>query len=135
MVVEISKEQKAALAEKVALCVAFIQDTVQPHLVDGDTVSVVVSDTLELLISNKSMSVCIYNRMDLYVTVLTLKKTACLVEAEKTKKKKFLCEDYPELAVEFLKNWEKTKAYLEKQVADKNKKVDDLNNFVTSFQL
>ena len=135
MVVEISKEQKALLAEKVALCVAFIKDTVQPHLVDGDTVSVVISDSLELLVSNKSVSVCIYSRMDLYLTVLTFKKMACLVESEKTKKMRFLCEDYPELAVEFLKNWEKTKAYLEKQVADKNKKVDDLNNFVSTFRL
>ena len=135
MVVEISKEQKAALAEKVALCVDFIKDTVQPHLVDGDTISVVMSDNLELLVSNKAMSVCIYKRKDLYVTVLSFKKTACLVESDKTKKKKFLCEDYPELAVEFLKNWEKAKTYLEKQVADKNKKVDELNDFVTSFKL
>ncbi len=135
MVVEISKEQKAALAEKVALCVDFIKETVQPHLVDGDTVSVVLSDNLELLVSNKSLSVCIYKRKDLYITVLSLKKMACLEETGKSRKKKFLCEDYPELAVEFLKNWEKAKTYLEKQVADKNKKVDELNNFVTSFKL
>ena len=135
MVVEISKEQKALLAEKVALCVDFIKDTVQPHLVDGDTIPVVVSDDLELLVSNKSLFVRIYTRMDLYLTVLTLKKTACLVESEKTKKMKFLCEDYPELAVEFLKHWDKVKGYLELQVSEKVKKVDDLDKFVSGFQL
>ena len=135
MVVEISNEQKAVLAEKISLCVEFLKENIQPHLVSGDTVSVSVGVNLDLIITNKSLYVQELREVDLFIWEYTSKHTVYLEKDEKSKKKKFICEDFPELAVEFLRNWEKAKTYLLNEVANKKKKISELDNFIDNFQL
>lgn len=135
MVIEFSNEQKANLAAKVALCVEFLKQEVQPHLISTDKVSVSVGPNLELIITSKELYVKEARVVLLVLFEPTFTRTIYLEKYEKTKKKKFICDDFPELAVEFLKNWEKAKAYLMKEVAKKVKKVDELNSFIDGFQL
>ena len=63
------------------------------------------------------------------------KRTLHLENPGRKNAKKYICEAAPELAVEFLKNWEKAKVALVAQVAAKTKQVDELNRFVDDFKL
>lgn len=135
MVVEITKEQKTQLAEKIGLCVDFLKKEVQPHLVPTDTVSVVVSDELELFITSKKLYVKVADPLSLGFVEIPVSRIVYLEKQEKSKKKKYICEFFPELAVEFLKNWNKTKDRLINEIATKVKKEEDLNNFIDSFKL
>lgn len=135
MVVEITKEQKAQLAEKIGMCVDYLKKEVQPHLVPTDTVSVVVGIDSELFITNKNLYVKESRLISLGFWEPSVSRVVYLEPQEKSKKKKYICEDFPELAVEFLKNWQKTKEFLSSEVAKKVKKEDDLNNFIDDFKL
>lgn len=137
MVVEISNEQKVEIAEKIALCVEFLKKEIQPHLVVSDKISVEVSSDLDLFITHNNLYVqetCVISLPfwePCYTRTLYLEKP----ERKNNKKKKFICENRPELAVEFLKGWEKTKLQLLTEVSEKIKKVDTLNNFINDFKL
>lgn len=136
MVVEISKAQKEVLSEKIKLCVDFLKNEVQHHLVSTDKISVSVGVDIDLFITSKDLYVVETRLVPILFMEPSFTRTMYLEKPEKkSKKKKYICEDYPELAVEFLKNWEKAKAFLMEEVAKKVKKVDDLNSFIDNFQL
>lgn len=133
MKVEISKSQKEALGEKLTLCVSFIKSKVQPHIIKGDTIIVNMGDMLDLCITDTKLYVyepkTIIPGLDLYA------KKVMYLEKDRKHARKYICDACPELAVEFLKNWDKAKAELVRQVKDKTNKVDELNEFVDSFEI
>lgn len=135
MVVEITKEQKTQLAEKTELCVDYLKKEVQPHLVPTDTLSVAVSADLELFITSKNLFVKAAAPISLGFWEIPFSRVVYLEKQTKSKKKKYICEFFPELAVEFLKNWDKTKDRLINEIATKVKKEEDLNSFIDSFKL
>lgn len=138
MIVEISNEQKVEIAEKIALCVEFLKHEVQPHLVVSDKISVTVTPDLDLFITHKDLYVketcvlCLPFWEPCYTRTLYLEKPE---RKSRKKSKKFICDNYPEQAVEFLKGWEKAKLHLLEEVSDKIKRVDILNNFINDFKL
>lgn len=137
MIVKISDEQKAEIAEKLLLCVAFLKQEIQPHMVVSDKISVNVSPDLELFISRDDLYVKETRIISLpfwepcYTRTLYLEKP----EKKKSKKKKFICDSCPELAIDFLKGWEKAKLKLLEEVTDKIKRVDALNSIINDFKL
>ena len=134
MKVEISKTQKEALGLKVGLCVNFIKTEVQPHLVRTDKLTIPMGEILDLCITSKEIYVVRTRVVSFFVDFYF--KTVLQLEKQPHKKvNKYICEGYPEMAVEFLKHWEKAKAVLIDEVLDKNKKVSDLDKFVDNFQL
>lgn len=134
MKIEISKEQKEALGEKIGLCVAFLKNEVQPHIVKSDSLEVAMGDVLDLHITSSKIYVTeaktIIPGIDFYT-----KRTLLLENLGRKESKKYICEVAPELAVEFLKNWEKAKSFLSSQVSDKKKQVDKLDQFVNDFTI
>ena len=138
MVVEISNEQKAEIAEKIELCVEFLKQEVQPHLVVSDKISVSVTPDLDLFITHKDLYVKETRVISLpfwepcYTRTLYLEKPA---RKKSKKNKKYICDNFPEQAVEFLKGWEKAKLQLLEEVSDKIQKVDNLNDFINGFRL
>lgn len=134
MKVEISKEQKEALGKKIDLCVDFLKKEVQPHVVKSDILEVFVQEELFLFVTSSKIyataSVPVIPGVD-----LCLKKVLLLENPGRKQAKKYICEANPELAVVFLKNWERVKSQLIAQVAEKTKKVDELNQFVDNFEL
>lgn len=134
MKVEISKEQKLVLGEKINLCVDFLKKQIQPHLVVKDCIVIPMGDILDLYISQKEIFVIKTQVISLGVDFF-LKKKLFLEKPGRKKAKKYICEACPELAVDFLKHWEEAKLELMSQVNDKNKKINDFNNFVDGFRL
>ena len=138
MIVKISEEQKAEIAGKISLCVAFLKQEVQPHMVVSDKISVNVSPDLELFVSRDDLYVKETRVISLpfwepcYTRTLYLEKPS---SKKNKRKKKFICDCCPELAVDFLKGWEKAKLKLIDEVLDKKKRVDTLNNFINDFKL
>lgn len=134
MKVEISKEQKEALGEKIGLCVAFLKNEVQPHIVKTDAIEVAMGDVLDLHITSSKIFVteakAVIPGIDFYT-----KRTLLLENLGRKDAKKYICEAAPVLAVEFLKNWEKAKIFLNSQLSNKKKQVEDLNRFVEDFRL
>ncbi len=135
MVVEISKEQKEMLSKKLSLCVDFIKNEVQPHMVANDKISFAVGSTLELVITSKEMYLKNSKVISLVLWEPELAKVYYLEKQEKSKKKKYVCDVFPELAVEFLKNWEKAKEFLLNEVSSKKTKEENLNSFINDFKL
>lgn len=134
MKVEISKEQKAALGNKISLCVEFLKQEVQPHLISSDKVIVPMGEILDLCITSKKIYVVKTRILSLF-TDIYLRQTLTLEKKDRKDSKKYICDRYPELAVDFLKHWEEAKNRLIKEVIDKNKKINDLNSFVDQFVL
>ena len=134
MKVEISKEQKEALGEKIGLCLAFLKEEIQPHIVKADSIEVAMGDVLDLHITNSKIYVTEAKNILPFVDFYK-KRTLLLENLGRKDSKKYICEAAPELAVEFLKNWEKAKTFLSSQVSNKKKQVDDLNRFVEDFKL
>lgn len=133
MNVEISKEQKEALAEKVSLCVEFLKREIQPHLTSKDNIEISMGDILDLCLTSKEIYVR-STRM-FYVGIDIPVRKVLYLEKDRKTAKKYLCDVYPELAVDFLKNWDKAKEQLLRDVADKEKRVNEFNSFVDNFKL
>lgn len=134
MKVEISKAQKEALGQKINLCVDFLKTEVQPHLVRSDKLMIPMGEILDLCITSKEIYI-VRTRVVSFFIDFYLKTVLQLEKQPRKKAKKYICEGHPELAVEFLKHWDKAKAQLIDEVLDKNKRVSDLDKFVDSFQL
>lgn len=134
MKVEISKEQKEALGQKIAMCVDFLKSEVQVHMVKSDTIIVSMGDFLDLYISCNKIYVTETKVLNLGFDFYR-KRTYYLEKLDPKKAKRYICDAAPELAVDFLKNWEPAKNALIAQVSDKKKKVNALNEFVDGFQL
>lgn len=134
MKVEISKAQKEALGNKIDLCVAFLKKEVQPHLVPTDKLVIAMGEVLDLCITSKEIYV-IKTRAVSCIATFYVRSSLLLERPGRKNSKKYICEDYPELAVEFLKHWDKAKQVLSKEVQAKEKEVSDLDNFVDSFRL
>ena len=134
MKVEISKEQKAALGTKVSLCADFLKNEIQPHIVKGDVIAVSMGDYLDLYISHDKIHVK-ETKIYSFGIDIPLKRLFFLEKSDRKQAKKYICDAAPELAVEFLKNWENAKTALKKQVSDKMSKVDELDRFVEGFKL
>lgn len=134
MKVEISKAQKEALGQKINLCVTFLKNEVQPHIVKSDTIVVNMSDYLDLYITNSRIYVTetkpLIPGIDLY-----RKRVLFLERPVRKNASKYICEACPDRALEFLKNWDRAKATLSQQVEEKKKQVEDFNRFVDDFQL
>lgn len=134
MKVEISKEQREVLGQKIALCVDFLKKQIQPHLADKDSVVVEMGEVLDLHISKEEIYLTQTKVINLGFELYS-KSKIFLEKTDRKKAKKYICDVYPEMAVEFLKNWEETKRKLMIQVNEKNKKLDDISRFVDSFRL
>ena len=134
MKVEISKEQRVVLGEKLSLCVDFLKTQIQPHLIDKDCILIPMGDVLDLYISKREIYAIKTDIIAPGVNIF-LKKKLLLERPSREKAKKYICESNPELAVDFLKHWEEVKLELMSQVNDKNKKISDFNSFVDGFKL
>lgn len=135
MVVEISKEQKEMLSQKIALCVEFIKNEVQPHMVSKDKITFAMNPLLELIITSKDIYVNNSRVVSFLFWEPCFSKLFYLEKQERSKKKKYICEESPELAVEFLRCWGKAKEFLSNEVSVKITKVDSLNSFIDDFKL
>lgn len=135
MTIEISKEQKEVIAGKIAMCLDFLKSEVQPHLIHKDKIVVDAGDTLELHITDTDICVKEVRVVSFGVDV-TLKKTFTLEKDKRNSKKNknYICESHPEAAIDFLKHWESVKATLMVEVAEKNKEVDKINDFIENFK-
>lgn len=134
MKVEISKEQKEALSKKIALCVDFLKLEVQPHMVNSDLITISMGEVMELCVTSKEVYIINLKPINIGIE-LCYKRKLSLDKHGSKKAKKYICDVCPELAVEFLRNWEKVRDKLMSEVIEKEKKVKDLNSFVDSFQL
>lgn len=134
MEVEISKEQRQALGEKVGLCVAFLKEVIQPHLIKRDKIVIPMGEVLDLCITSKELYVTRTWVVNLFIDFY-FRKVLYLEKIDRKKAKKYICEAYPELAVDFLKHWDKAKQELLEQLTVRNKQIEDLDNFVSSFRL
>ena len=134
MKVEISKKQKEALGEKIGLCVDYLKKEVQPHIVKSDSIAVAMGEVLDLHITSSKIYVtaakAVVPGIDFYT-----KRTLLLENLGRKDAKKYICEAAPELAVEFLKNWEKAKISLTAQIDDKNTQVNKLDQLVNDFKI
>lgn len=135
MKVEISKEQKEALGKKIALCVDFLKKEVQPHLIPSDKIEIGMGDVLDLYITSKSIYVTKTRVINLFIIDFPIRRTLFLEKNDRKQAKKYICDVFPELAVDFLKNWEKAKIKLMKDVFDKTEEIKKLDQFVDSFKL
>lgn len=134
MKVEISKEQQEALGQKIAMCLDFLRKNIQPHLVVSDTVVKPMGDVLDLWITPKEIYVT-RTRVVNMVFDFEVKKKLLLEKTSRKMSKYYICEAFPELAVEFLQHWERVKADLLLEVGEKNAKIDKLDKFVNDFKL
>lgn len=134
MKVEISRAQKEALGEKIALCVDFLKTEVQPHLVKSDKLTIPMSDILDLCITSKDIYV-VRTRVISFFIEFCFKTTLQLEKQPRNKAKKYICEKCPELAVEFLKYWDKAKSALVDDVIAKEKQVQALDSIIRGFRL
>ena len=147
MNIEISKEQKASLAEKMALCVEFLKKEVQPHLTSTDKVVLSACNSfsfgkeLELHITSKTLSIIEINSrvigFDFFSFDMPSKHKYTLEKKNSNSKnnKQYICEAYPEAAIEFLKNWDNIKNNLMTEVNLKKQEVDKINNFIDNFEI
>ena len=134
MEVEITREQKDALAKKIGLCVDFLKTEVQPHLIPSDKLKIEMSEILDLYITRSELYV-VRNRTVNFLTDINLKSNFYLEKLDRKKSKQFICDACPELAVDFLKHWPVAKNRLIDEVVAKNKKISELNDFVDNFEI
>lgn len=134
MKVEISKAQRELLGTKVSLCLNFLKEQIQPHLVSKDRLVIPMGEVLDLCITEAEIYIIRTRVVSLGVDVF-LKSRLYLDKSNRKKAKKYICEACPELAVEFLKHWDSAKRELMGQVNEKNKQIADFHSFVNGFQL
>lgn len=134
MKVEISKEQKDALGEKIGLCVDYLKKEIQPHIVKSDSIEVAMGEVLDLHITSTRLYVT-ESRPIISSIGIYSKRTLLLENLGRKESKKYICEAAPEMAVEFLKNWEKAKSFLSSQVSNKKKEMDALDQLVNDFTI
>ena len=134
MNIDISREQKEALMGKVELCAEFIKNEVQPFLTSKDNLIISIDDFLDLSVTSQNLYIKQTRIIDLVVFDLTLYKIFFLENNPKTVKK-FICSAAPELAVEFLKQWDKLKYKLNETVIKNTSEKDQLNDFIDTFKV
>lgn len=134
MKVEISKDQRELLGAKVSLCLNFLKEQIQPHLVSKDRIVIPMGEVLDLCITKEECFVIRTRVISLGIDVF-LRTKLYLDKANRKKAKKYICDACPELAVEFLKYWNDAKRELMEQVNEKNKQIADFHSFVNGFQL
>lgn len=144
MNIEISKEQKANLSIKMSLCVDFLKKEIQPHLTRKDRVVVPAGDSgLELCITSSLIYInhcgarsLLPDSISFNLDIPFQKKYSVVKSKNRNKKdKNYICEACPEAAIEFLSHWDKIKTTLLTDVAEKNKKVGAINDFIDNFRL
>lgn len=144
MNIEISKEQKANLSQKMSLCVEFLKKEIQPHLTRKDKIVLPAGDTgLELCITSSVIYINHCGAHSLLPDSLSLsidipfqhKYSVEKCKKHNKKDKNYICEACPEAAIEFLSHWDKIKTTLLTEVAEKNKKVGQINDFIDNFRL
>ena len=134
MNVEISKIQKESISQKLALCVEFLKQHVQPHLMRNEKREIDVCDDLVLCVSADKLYVKCIRFINLGFC-FEFSRILYLDKSKGSNAKKFICDVSPELAVAFLQNWDKTKNELSKLVAEKIKETDSLNQLIDNFKL
>lgn len=134
MNIEISREQKEALSEKIGMCLEFLKTNVQPYLSSTDNVVINMNEFLDLCITRKKICARETHIINLYFVEIPLHKNYYLEKAKKNAKK-YICYAAPRLALDFMHQWEKTKQTLLKQVAEKNEEVSKMNNFINDFEI
>lgn len=132
MNIDISREQKEALAQKVEICVEFIKNDVQPYLTSKDNLVISIADFLDFCLTNKEFYIRQTRVIDLSFFDMPLKKIFYLEKNSKTIKK-YICTATPELAIEFLKQWGNIKRKLKETVINNTSENDTLNNFIDTF--
>lgn len=135
MVFEISKAQKEQLGQRIAWCVKYLEDEIQPHLISKDKIRVCLGESLELFLTDKEMYVKEIKFYNLIVFEFHRSRILYLDKKDRKRAKKYICDVSPESAVEFLKHWEPAKDELNKQVDEKNNKVSEFDKFVDNFKL
>lgn len=143
MNIEISKEQKANLSQKMSLCVDFLKKEIQPHLIRKDKIVLPAGDTgLELCITSSHIYInhcgahsLLPDSVSLSIDIPFQRKYSVESRNKHNKRdKNYICEACPEAAIEFLSYWVKIKATLLAEVAEKNKEVSKINNFIDDFR-
>ena len=134
MKVEISKDQKKHLTDKISLCVEFLKEFIQPHLVSSDKICADAGKFLTLYLTSKELYVIEIRYISLGFDI-PIYRTWYLEKSDRKKAKKYLCDVRPELAVEFLKNWETVRNQLTHEVKVKTDTVNKLDTFIDSFTL
>lgn len=150
MKIKINKEQILNIAEKMLLCVDFLKKEVQPHLIKNDKIVVPVGNEgelelrgdLELHITRKKLYILhiIYYSIgpESWGFAIPQTKPYTLEKNKKCNNKKdsqYICEGFPEAAIEFFKHWDSIKEYLLQEVATKNQEVAKINNVIDNFRL
>lgn len=134
MNIDISKEQKAALSQKVSLCVEYLKKEIQPNLASKDKIILSINDDLDLYLTNKKFYIKQTHILDFNIISFPLYKRFLLEKTSKTSKK-FICTAAPEFALEFLKQWDKMKYRLQEKVIANTAETDQLNDFIDNFKL
>lgn len=132
MNIDISREQKEALTQKVALCAEYIKNEVQPNLASKDNIVINIDEFLDLYLTNKKCYIKQIRIIDFNFFELPLQKVFYLEKISK-KVKKYICTSAPELAVEFLKQWDKIKYKLQEKVIKNTSESKQLNDFIDTF--
>ena len=136
MNIDITKNQQEIIAANVDLCMNFIKNDIQPHLTSSDRISVDVCDDLLLCLTNNSAHIVKTVTHTLFLDFsFKTKQTFILEKGTSKKEKKYLCEKSPELAYEFLQNWQSVKEDLLAEVNTKKEEVGELNDFIGSFKV
>ena len=134
MNIDFTQEQKKLIGEKLAQCVRYLKTEVQPHLTRQDNLSIGVGEGLELKLTCKEMYVEKASVFNMGID-LTRRQTFLLEKPQNRKgAKKYLCDAAPDLAFEFLQNWESAKKELETEVDAKKEEVAELNSFIDNFE-
>lgn len=133
MKTEISQAQKESMGQKLSLCLEFLKQEIQPHLIDDDQIEVAMGDSMDLCLTRDAIFVK-YTRWVSLGFDVPISKNLYLEKDRKTAKK-YICDVEPELAVEFLQRWASAKESLLKEVKAKNEEIDMLNNIIDSFKL
>ena len=133
MKMEISQTQKENMGEKLKLCIEFLKQEIQPHLINSDTVVVAMGESMDLCLTHNDIYVKYTRWMSMGVDIPVSKKL--YLEKDRKTVKKYMCDVAPELAVEFLQRWGAAKEFLLKEVKAKNEEVTKLNNIIDGFKL
>lgn len=133
MNIEISKEQKEGLTQHLNLCVEFMKKEIQPYLTSTDNIVISVGEYLDLCLTCKKMYIKETRFWDLNFVEIPVYKTYYLERNNKSVKK-YVCVAAPEIALEFLKQWDKIKYTLQEKKIQKTTEINNLNDFIDNFK-
>lgn len=134
MNIDISKEQKEALTKKVALCVEYIKNDVQPYLTSKDNIVINIDEFLDFCLTNKDYYIKQTRILDCNFFEVPLNKIFYLDKRPKAVKK-YVCLTAPEIALAFLKQWDKIKHDLNDKVIQNTSDTNKLNDFIDNFKI